>query len=203
MEVLRLRIGGAEFPDLVQFSSAPEQNWQVGERQLWKYIAAADALCVKYFDSRAGHLLSRHLLQRRQLYAHALGAGDYGTALRVLESEARLEGIDQRDLGEEIERMREEIERLRRGGKLETPLDHKKVLELVLDSLRGFPEARVAVAQALREEEHNDRSRGLSPDWQAVYDDFYRGLAELLADQPEMREKVLALLPERVEGQAR
>jgi len=65
---------------------------------LWRYIRAADALCEKHFDAKAGHLLSRHLLQRRQLYAHTLGAGDFSTALRVLKSEARLEGIDQRDL---------------------------------------------------------------------------------------------------------
>jgi hypothetical protein len=120
-----------------------------------------------------------------------------------LESEARLEGIDQRDLGEDIERMREEIERLRRGGKLDTPIDYKKVLDLVIDGLRDFPEAKVAVAQALYDQEHNNRSPALSPDWQAVYDDFYRGLVGLLPDQPEMQQKVLALLQERVEGQTK
>jgi len=92
-EVLALRLGGAEFPDIVQYASAPERNWQIGERQLWNLIAAADALCAKYFDAKAEHLLARHLLQRRQLYAHALGAGDYSTALRVLQDEGKLEGI--------------------------------------------------------------------------------------------------------------
>src|SRR5438270_11848700 len=83
--ILKLRLGGAEFPDICEWAAAPEQNWNVSERQLWRYIQQADALCEKYFESKATHLLGRHLLQRRQLYAHALGAGDFGTALRVLQ----------------------------------------------------------------------------------------------------------------------
>jgi hypothetical protein len=92
-EVFKLRLGGAEFADILQYASAPEQNWQVSERQLWNYIAAADRLVKERFDAKAEHLLARHLLQRRQLYAHAMGAGDFGTALRVLQDEARLEGL--------------------------------------------------------------------------------------------------------------
>jgi hypothetical protein len=91
--VFGLRLGGAEYADIVQYASAPEQGWDVSERQLWNYIRAADALVKKRFDARAEHLLARHLLQRRQLYAHAMGAGDFGTALRVLQDEAKLEGL--------------------------------------------------------------------------------------------------------------
>jgi hypothetical protein len=93
LEVLRLRIGGAEFPDICQYAADPERNWQVSERQIWRYIQGADALCAKYFDAKAGHLLARHLLQRRQLYAHAMSAGDHRTALAVLRDEAELEGL--------------------------------------------------------------------------------------------------------------
>jgi hypothetical protein len=92
--VFGLRLGGAEFEDLRQYASAPEQGWAVSDRQLWRYVQAADALCKEHFDAQADHLLSRHLLQRRQLYAHAMSAGDFRTALSVLESEARLEGLD-------------------------------------------------------------------------------------------------------------
>ena len=92
-EVFRLRLGGAEYADIVQYASAPEQGWDVSERQLWNYIAAADALVKERFDARAEHLLARHLLQRRQLYAHAMGAGDFRTALAVLSDEAKLEGL--------------------------------------------------------------------------------------------------------------
>lgn len=92
-EVFRLRLGGAEFADVLQHASAPEQAWGVSERQIWNYVAAADALLKERFDAKAEHLLARHLLQRRQLYAHALGAGDFRTALAVLQDEAKLEGL--------------------------------------------------------------------------------------------------------------
>jgi hypothetical protein len=91
--VLKLRLGGAEFQDLREYAVAPEQAWNVSDTQLWRYVAAADRRCEKYFDTRAGHLLSRHLLQRRALYAYAMAAGDYRTALAVLQDEARLEGL--------------------------------------------------------------------------------------------------------------
>jgi hypothetical protein len=92
-EVFRLRLGGAEFADIRQFASAPERNWSVSDRQLWRYISAADKLVKERFDAKADHLLARHLLQRRPLYAHAVGAGDFSTALRILDSEAKLEGL--------------------------------------------------------------------------------------------------------------
>jgi hypothetical protein len=92
-EVFKLRLGGAEFQDIRQYASAPEQNWGVSDRQVWRYIAAADTLVKKRFDARADHLLARHLMQRRMLYAHAVGAGDFATALRILDSEAKLEGL--------------------------------------------------------------------------------------------------------------
>jgi hypothetical protein len=91
--VFRLRLGGAEFSDILQYASAPEQNWNVSQRQMWNYIRAADQLVKERLDARAEHLLNRHILQRRQLYAHAMGAGDYSTALRILDSEAKLEGL--------------------------------------------------------------------------------------------------------------
>jgi hypothetical protein len=93
-EVFKLRLGGAELPDIREYAQAQQPPWGVCDAQLWRYVKAADALCVKYLDGKSEHLLSRHLLQRRQLYAHAMGAGDFRTALSVLESEARLEGLD-------------------------------------------------------------------------------------------------------------
>jgi hypothetical protein len=91
--VFKLRLGGAEFSDIREYARAPEQSWNVSDSQLWRYIAAADQLVKERFDARADHLLNRHILQRRQLYAHAMGAGDYSTALRVLDSEAKLENL--------------------------------------------------------------------------------------------------------------
>jgi hypothetical protein len=92
-KVFELRLGGAEYADIVQYASAPEQAWGVSGRQIWNYIAAADRRIKQRFDARAEHLLARHLLQRRTLYAHAMGAGDFRTALAVLQDEAKLEGL--------------------------------------------------------------------------------------------------------------
>jgi hypothetical protein len=108
-EVFRLRIGGAEFHDLREYADAPERNWGVSDTQLRRYVAMADALCKERFDARAEHLLARHLLQRRQLYAHAMGAGDFGTALRVLQDEAKLEALypkPEDDLRREVEELK-------------------------------------------------------------------------------------------------
>ena len=91
-EVFKLRLGGAEFADIREYAGAPEQAWKVSDSQLWRYIAAADKLVKERFDAKADHLLTRHLLQRRTLYAHAMGAGDFRTALAVLQDEAKLEG---------------------------------------------------------------------------------------------------------------
>jgi hypothetical protein len=92
-EVFKLRLGGAEFADIREYARAPEQSWNVSDSQLWRYVAAADQLVKARFDARAEHLLNRHLLQRRTLYAHAMGAGDFRTALAVLQDEAKLEGL--------------------------------------------------------------------------------------------------------------
>jgi hypothetical protein len=92
-EVFRLRLGGAGFADILQHASAPEQAWGVSERHLWNYIAAADKLMAERFDAKAPHLLARHLLQRCELYAQARAAGDWRTALAVLQDEAKLEGL--------------------------------------------------------------------------------------------------------------
>jgi hypothetical protein len=92
-EVFKLRLGGAEFADIRDYARAPEQAWNVSNSQLWRYIQAADRRVKQRFDARAEHLLARHLLQRRQLYAHAMGAGDFRTALAVVQDEAKLEGL--------------------------------------------------------------------------------------------------------------
>jgi hypothetical protein len=84
-------VAGFERP--LTYASAPEQKWAVSERQLWNYIRTADRLLKERFDAHAEHLLNRHILQRRTLYAHAMGAGDFRTALAVLQDEAKLEGL--------------------------------------------------------------------------------------------------------------
>ncbi len=90
-EVLRIRLDGAQFHDIVQYAS--EKKWEVGERQLWNYVAASDALLTKRLESDRNKLLARHVAQRRTLYARAVNAADYRTALAVVKDEAELQGL--------------------------------------------------------------------------------------------------------------
>jgi hypothetical protein len=90
-EVLRRRLEGAEFHDLQQF--AREQGWNVSERQLWRYVALADALMEKMVDADREKLFRRHIHQRRSLYARAVKDGDLRTALAIARDEAQLYGL--------------------------------------------------------------------------------------------------------------
>jgi hypothetical protein len=86
--VLRIIVDGAGFHDVVQYAS--EKGWAVGERQLWNYVAKANDLLAKRMERDRDKLLARHISQRRNLYARALNAADYRTALAVVDSEAKL-----------------------------------------------------------------------------------------------------------------
>src|ERR1700694_804357 len=74
-DVLQRRLDGAEFLDLQQY--ARDQAWNVSDRQLWRYVAQADALIEKTFEADRGKLFRRHILQRRALYARAVRGADY------------------------------------------------------------------------------------------------------------------------------
>jgi len=90
-EVLRIIVDGAEFHDIVQY--AAEKQWGVKERQLRNYIAKANDLLAQRRERDRDKLLARHIAQRRNLYARALNAADYRTALTVAKDEAELEGL--------------------------------------------------------------------------------------------------------------
>jgi hypothetical protein len=90
-EVFQLRLHGAELPDLVQFSS--EKAWNIGPRQLRKYIAKADRLMTEILNRNREQLFGRHVLQRRAIFARCMKINDYKTALQVLRDEAQLEGM--------------------------------------------------------------------------------------------------------------
>jgi hypothetical protein len=89
--VLRIRLDGAEFHDIAQY--ALEQKWNLGERQLWEYIAKADALLTARRNTDRDKLLAWHHAARLALYARAVSTGDYGTARKLLADEARLRGL--------------------------------------------------------------------------------------------------------------
>jgi hypothetical protein len=87
-EVLHLRLNGALLYDLQ--AHAKEKGWDVSDRQLFRYSAAADKQLVAALENDREKLLRRHRAQRHGLYARALSEGDYRTALAVLKDEAEL-----------------------------------------------------------------------------------------------------------------
>jgi hypothetical protein len=89
--VFELRLAGAQLHNLRDY--ARENGWNVSDGQLWRYTQKADALIKERFDPRADYLLAKHILQRSDLYARAVAAGDHRTALAILDSEAKLENL--------------------------------------------------------------------------------------------------------------
>ena len=87
-EVLRIRLDGGQFHDIVQYGS--EKGWNVTDRQIRKYIARADELLVERQDKKRKQVIARHqrhrhrqdLLerQRRGDEGHIQREGDHGDA---------------------------------------------------------------------------------------------------------------------------
>jgi frataxin-like iron-binding protein CyaY len=105
-EVLRIRLDGAEFWDVLQYIAekqqesesiwaAPDGGKPFASRTIWWYIHKADQLLAETFRNEAGRkkLRRRHLAQRRNLYAKAVSQGDIRAALAVLDSEAKIIGL--------------------------------------------------------------------------------------------------------------
>jgi hypothetical protein len=103
-EVLRIRLDGAEFWDVREYArekeaetgsvwELPEGGKPLSDGQLWRYIGQADKLIASSCRASGKKLLRNHLAQRRNLYAKAVAAGDYRTALTIKKDEAELLGL--------------------------------------------------------------------------------------------------------------
>jgi hypothetical protein len=103
-EILRIRLDGAEIWDLREYvrekQTDPNSPWflpegqkPLSDSQLWRYLAKSDRLIAESCRASRKKLLRRHLAQRRNLYAKAVSAGDYRTALAVVRDEAELQGL--------------------------------------------------------------------------------------------------------------
>jgi hypothetical protein len=128
-EVLRIRLDGAEFWDVLQYiaekQQAGEEPWKVpdrgkpiAERTVWWYIHKADQLLNETFRKEAGRkrLLRRHQAQRRNLYAKAVNQGDIRAALACLDSEAKLCGLFDNELNRMVEKLAKELAELKAYG---------------------------------------------------------------------------------------
>jgi hypothetical protein len=103
-EILCIRLDGAEFWHVREYVREKEQEagsvWELpagrkplSDPTLWRYIGMADEQLKVYSLSSRKKLLRRHLGQRRNLYAKAVSAGDYRTALAAVQDEAKLLGL--------------------------------------------------------------------------------------------------------------
>ena len=90
-EILSLRLLGAAFMDIRQHASV--SGWNVGDRQLRRYIADGDDILAETLEPERENLLNLHIAQRQALYGRAVSVSDYSTALRILDSEAKLLGL--------------------------------------------------------------------------------------------------------------
>lgn len=105
-DVLRLKLDGAARHDVLQYvaekealpESPGEPNpWRLGPRekpmsvrQVDEYMARATAEIKRIAGEARADALDQHLAMRRARYAASCVAGDNATALRCLDSEARL-----------------------------------------------------------------------------------------------------------------
>jgi hypothetical protein len=90
-EVMQLLLQGAEFNEIRVY--AANKGWELTDRQVRRCINAAYKRTTDILGQKQEELLSRHLLQRRSLYARCLKAEDLRTALQVLHDEAQLIGL--------------------------------------------------------------------------------------------------------------
>jgi hypothetical protein len=123
-EILRIRLDGAEWWDVRQFVTEkqeaglppwaiPEGGKPVSERQLYRYMRAADRMVRESLADTRPKVIRDHIAKRRALYARAVRAGDFRSALSILDSLAKLQGLfpdPARDLLREVEALRKQIE---------------------------------------------------------------------------------------------
>lgn len=131
-EILRIRLDGAEFWDIRQYvrekEAAGEEPWDlpdggkpISDSQLWRYMRRADLLVRESCAVARKQLLRDHLAKRRALYARAVNAGDFRTALAVLRDLAEMQRLypdpaeDVRKDVEELKKQLEEAEAKRAG----------------------------------------------------------------------------------------
>jgi len=149
-EVLVIRLDGAQLHDIRRYAS--ENNWGVSDRQLERYIEKADRLLIERRQKKWGRMKVMHLARREALYARALQAADYRTALAVLQDLAKLQEmyLDER----ELRTVQRELKELQAGLKaIPRPEGAEDSLVTMLDDLPTDEKARLA--KLLRERGYN------------------------------------------------
>jgi hypothetical protein len=112
-EVLRIRLDGAQYHDVLHYSA--EKGWGLKERQIREYIARADDLLVERQEKKRKRVIARRLSMREALFARAVNAADYRTALAILSDMDKLQGhyTSDRDIKEVLRLAAVQEERIR------------------------------------------------------------------------------------------
>ena len=90
-EVLRIRLDGAAFHDVVDFAKG--KCWNVSERQCGRYIEQADKLLAGQLTKDTSRVINLHVARCESLFARAVNAADYRTGLAVLAELAKLRNL--------------------------------------------------------------------------------------------------------------
>lgn len=125
-EVLRIRLSGAQFHDIVQY--AAEKGWGVNDRQIREYIRRTDDLLVERHEKKRRPLIARRVAQREELFARCINAADFRTALAVLIDLDKLRGLYPEKEAKELAKLAvaqgmriEELERRLRDSGIHPP----------------------------------------------------------------------------------
>jgi hypothetical protein len=123
LDVLRIRLDGAEFHDLIEYVREKEQEdgsaWRLAdgdkpltETALRRYQCLADKHIAESCRASRRKLMRRHQAQRRNLYARAVAQGDVKAALAVLRDLAELQDLypsAEAKVAAEVEKLRAEL----------------------------------------------------------------------------------------------
>jgi hypothetical protein len=90
-DTLRIISAGGTIFDLRTY--AAENQWNVSDRTLHRYINQANKRIAQLVEKDRGKLLNKALVQRETLYARALESGDWRSALACLDSREKLLGL--------------------------------------------------------------------------------------------------------------
>lgn len=90
-EVLAIRLDGAQFHDVVQYSA--EKGWNLKHRQIREYMGRADDLLVERQEKSRKRIIAHSFAQRESLIARSINAADYRTAGSLIADRDKLRGL--------------------------------------------------------------------------------------------------------------
>jgi hypothetical protein len=119
-ELVRALLAGAKPTDIREYVSERAKDsaspWFVAEgrkplsdKQLFNLARKAGEVIGASTREKRRKRIERHVAQRQYLYAQAVAANDYRTALAILDSEAKLFGLDNVELRKEVAELRRQL----------------------------------------------------------------------------------------------